>query len=152
MQPGYDGAVLTETNVRRSGESATRRRILCRPGTFEFRYGREVKHAAMYHAGIRFAELWEIAGTADAKSPDASREVFGQFMGGVLRDQKLDAMQKIDEARQSIGKWATARLVDYCVMGNTSEEMAQKWDVDRREMAHLLDDHLRAVAVHFRYL
>jgi hypothetical protein len=59
-------------------------------------------------------------------------------------------MSEINAARKDIGKWSTARLVDYCVMGSTASEMAQKYNTDDRGMGFVLNEDLRACAMHFR--
>lgn len=147
---GYkDGAVLSDTKVRLTATRHETRSIRCRPGTFEWRYGRS-GDSALYHAGIRFAELWEIAGAASASSPDMESAGGGQWKG--LPNGRAMAMDKIRLLRADIGKWSTARLVDYCVMGSTASEMARKYETDERAMAHVLYMDLRACAEHCRFL
>lgn len=150
MVPGYDGAIEISTEVRISGERNQYRVLRSRPGTFEWRYGRKTADAAIYHAGIKFAELWEFAGTASASSPDLGAIGSGMWRG--IQMGRLEAMDKIDAARKDIGRWGTARLVDYCVMGSTASEMAQKYNTDDRSMAIVLNEDLRACAMHFRQL
>lgn len=150
MQPGYDGAIEIDTSVRITATRSEARSLRCRPGTFEWRYGRTNADASLYHAGIRFAELWEFAGTSAASSPDLGAIGGGMWRG--IQTTRLDAMDKIDAARKDVGKWGTARLVDYCVMGSTASEMAQKYSTDDRSMAIVLNEDLRACAMHFRQL
>lgn len=148
MTPGYDGAVIINASVKITATRWADRPLRCRPGTFEWRYGRG--NSALYHAGIHFATLWEKAGVAAASSPDLGREGTGQWNG--IPITRLEAMQKIDAARKDIGKWGTARLVDYCVMGTPASDMARKYNTDERGMAFILESDLRACAVHFGYV
>lgn len=150
MEPGYEGAVEIATHVRISATRSEARSLRCRPGTFEWRYGRANADAALYHAGIRFAELWEFAGTSSASSPDLGAIGGGMWRG--IQTGRLEAMDKIDAARKDIGKWSTARLVDYCVMGTTASDMATKYRHDERHMAIILNEDLRACAMHFEHL
>ncbi len=150
MMPGFDGATEMSTETRISGERSKFNVLRCRPGTFEWRYGRKTADAALYHAGIKFAELWEFAGTASASSPDL--EAIGGGMWRGIQTGRLEAMDKIDASRKDIGKWGTARLVDYCVMGSSASEMATKYGYDERHMAIILNEDLRACALHFEHL
>lgn len=150
MIPGYDGAVLINASVKITQTRWGDRPIRCRPGTFEWRYSRPNANSALYHAGIHFATLWEKAGTAAASSPDLGREGTGQWKG--IPEGRLEAMQLIDAARKDIGKWGSARLVDYCVMGTPAPEIARKYKTDERAMAFILEADLKACAVHFRFL
>ena len=150
MQAGFDGAVEIDASVRMSATRSEYRSIRCRPGTFEWRYGRRDANTALYHAGIAFAELWEFAGTAAASSPDLAAIGGGMWRG--IQNGRLEAMEKIDAARLDIGKWGTSRLVDYCVMGTSASDIARKYGSDERAMANVLAEDLRACAVHFRFL
>jgi hypothetical protein len=150
MVPGFDGAEMITTRVKITATRWEGRPLRCRPGTFEWRYGRENADSSLYHAGIHFATLWEKAGTAAASSPDLGREGTGQWKG--IPVTRLEAMQKIDAARQDVGKWGAARLVDYCVMGTPAPEIARKYKTDERAMAFILEADLKACAVHFGYL
>lgn len=150
MMPGYDGSIEINTSVRITATRSEARSLRCRPGTFEWRYGRANADAALYHAGIRFAELWEFAGTASASSPDLAAIGGGMWRG--IQTGRLEAMEKIKAARIDIGKWGSARLVDYCVMGSTASEMAKKYNTDDRSMAIVLNEDLRACALHFEHL
>ena len=150
MQPGYDGAIEIETSVRITATRSEARSLRCRPGSFEWKWGRSGASSSMYHAGIKFAEIWEFAGTASASSPDLAAVSGGQWRG--IQSGRLEAMEKIKEARMDIGKWGTARLVDYCVMGSTASEIARKYGHDDRQMAIVLTEDLRACALHFGFL
>jgi hypothetical protein len=149
-EPGYDGAITIVANVRVTSTRSDQRSLRCRPGTFEWRYGRATADSSLYHAGIKFADLWERAGTASASSPDFAASGGGQWKG--IPDGRVIAMSEIDAARRDIGKWGTARLVDYCVMGSPSSDIARKYNTDERAMAAVLFEDLRACAVHFGYL
>ena len=149
MQPGYDGSVLGSANVRLTATRSEERGFRCRPGSFEWRYGRKSADSALYHAGIKFADLWERAGTASASSPDMDFSGGGQWKG--IPDGRIYAMSLIQEARKDIGKWGTARLVDYCVMGSTVSEMSAKYESDERAMGFVLYEDLRACANHFGF-
>jgi hypothetical protein len=61
---GHEGAVTSKVRVRDlQGQRARTltQTIRCRPGTFEWRYGRN-KQDALFHAGNHLAILWERAG------------------------------------------------------------------------------------------
>jgi hypothetical protein len=64
----------------------------------------ECRCAALYHAGVRFAELWEFAGTSSASSPDLGAVGGGMWRG--IQTGRLEAMDKIKAARSDIGKWS----------------------------------------------
>lgn len=145
--PGFDGAVLIDATVKMTAARNEVRIIRCRPGTFEWRYGRKTADATLYHAGVKFADLWERAGTASASSPDMGSASGGQWKG--IPDSRVVAMSEIDAARKDIGKWGTARLVDYCVMGSPSSEIGAKYGMDERAIAFVLFEDLQAAARHF---
>lgn len=147
---GFEGAIIVEASVRLSSVRHETRSLRCRPGTFEWRYGRKSADSALYHAGIKFADLWERAGTAAAGSPDLGSAGGGQWKG--IQDARLIAMQAIAEARREIGRAGTSRLVDYCVMGTSASEMAAKYNSEDRAMAHVLHEDLKACATAFGYL
>ena len=147
---GYDGAVLSATQVRITPTRFETRAIRCRPGSFEWRYGRQTAETALYHAGIHFADLWERAGIAAVSSPGLGEVGSGQWRG--LPDGRAVAISEINDARRSLGRWSTARLVDYCVIGSTASEMAAKYQENERGMSHVLHSDLKACAEHFRYL
>ena len=150
-EPGYDGAEHYTTHVKVSLTRSEPRLIRARPGSFEWRYNRDDDNLTpLYHAGVKFAALWERAGTASASSPDLRQSGGGDWKG--VPDARLMAMDEIKAARSDIGKWGTARLVDYCVMGTTVSEMAAKYGVDERTIGHTVMMDLRACALHFRLL
>jgi hypothetical protein len=150
MLPGYEGAIEIETAVRMSATRSDVRTLRCRPGSFEWRYGRKSADASLYHAGIHFAALWEKAGTAAAGSPDLDAKGGTQWKG--IPDARVMAMSDINAARKDIGKWGTARLVDYCVMGTAVDKIAQKYGSRERDMANVLFEDLRACAAHFGFV
>ncbi len=150
-EAGYEGAVEIDASVRMTATRWENRVLRCQPGSFEWRYGRKGAEAALYHAGIRLADLWERAGTASASSIDYdSAGGGGQWKG--LPDGRLAAMDEIRQVRLDVGRWGMARLVDYCVMGTPSSKMAEKYGKDERAMAHVLHEDLRAAAFHFELL
>lgn len=148
--PGYGGAQLYDTDVRVTAVRGTHRSIRCRPGTFEWRYGRKTGDSALYHAGIHFADLWERAGIASAASPDLGSAGGGQWKG--LPDGRAVAISEINAARVEIGRVPMSRLVDYCVMGTSASEMAAKYRMDERGMSFVLHADLQMCAAHFRYV
>lgn len=148
--PGFDGAKITVSRVRLSGDRSTQRSIRARPGTFEWVYGRDNADTALYHAGIHYAELWETAGTADARSPDFGGSRGPGWKG--LPDRRCDALSELNEAFQELGEGSTQRLTLYCVRGKTAREIAGIYEVGDREMALVLKQDLRDCARHFRFL
>lgn len=147
---GFDGAVVVDTAVHISSERDTTRALRCRPGSFEWRYGRKHDNTALYHAGIHFSELWERAGIAQLSGPDLGRVGSAGWRG--LPDARAVAISEINAARNELKRWTISRLVDYCVMGSTASEMADKYDIDARGMAHILHQDLRECAVYFKFL
>jgi hypothetical protein len=51
-----------------------------------------------------------------------------------------------------LGAEVTSRLIDYCVLGLTSAEIARKQGQRERDIAAVLHQDLRACAMHFRFL
>lgn len=146
----FDGAVVIDASVRLTQTRWETRILRARPGTFEWRYGRKSADTALYHAGIRYAELWEMAGTASAKSPDMESGSGGQWRG--LPDGRAVAMSEVKHAVMELGKLVSSRLTAYCVAGNTTAELAKRFGIPDRDMAAVLHLDLTACAVHFRYL
>lgn len=158
IEPGYDGAEEFVTQVRVTATRAEARILRCRPGTFEWRYARakdrgkeEKGQAALYHAGVHYAGLWERAGTAAASSPD-----FGVSGGGAgwrgLPDGRCMAMDELKHAFAALGMAPTSRLTAYCVHGESVTEIADRFGVPSRDMAAVLHLDLYACAMHFHYL
>ncbi len=158
MREGYAGAVLVTSRVRVTAIRHETRSLRCRPGTFEWRYGRENADAALYHAGIALAGLWERAEVGSSASPDLRRAGGSGWKG--LPESRVEALDLIRALRAALDRhdrWTMSRLMDYCVMGTTPREIAIKEsDAGRhttaREMANILESDLRVAADHFRLL
>lgn len=146
-----DDNKVVNAHVRLSGSRLDRRSVRARPGTFEWRYGRKSADAALYHGGVMFASLWEIAGTASARSPDFSATPTSSGWKG-LPDARAVAMDKLRDAVTTLGKASTSRLQMYCVDGKTCAEIARAHGETERTMAPVLHVDLRACAQHFRCL
>lgn len=146
---GKDGTKLTKVTVRISTERSERKTMRCRPGTFEWRYGRN-KQDALFHAGNHFARLWEQAGTAGASSP-SMEEASGSAWRG-LPDGRVAAIDVLNAASFDLGRLPMSRLLDYCVSGFTTSEIAKKHGQRERDIAAVLHQDLRACAMHFNYL
>lgn len=146
---GKQGTKLTKVKVRISAERSERQTIRCRPGTFDWRYGRD-KQDALFHAGNHFARLWEQAGTAAACSP-SMEEASGAGWRG-MPDGRVAAIDVLNAASFELGRLPLSRLIDYCVNGLTSAEIARKHGQKERDMATVLHQDLRACAIHFLYL
>jgi len=146
---GKDGTKLTKVKVKISAERSERQTIRCRPGTFEWRYGRD-KQDALFHAGNHFARLWEQAGTAAACSPSIE-EASGVAWRG-MPDGRVAAIDVLNAASFDVGRIPISRRIEYCVNGLTSTEIARKHGQKERDMAPVLHQDLRACAMHFLYL
>jgi hypothetical protein len=146
---GKDGTKLTKVKVKISAERTERQIIRCKPGTFEWRYGRN-KQDALFHAGNHFARLWEQAGTAAAASPSLEEASGAAWRG--LPDGRVAAIDVLNAASFELGRLPTSRLVDYCVNGLTTADIARKHGQKERDMAPVLHQDLRACAIHFLYL
>jgi hypothetical protein len=147
---GKEGAKVSVVKLRVSGERVARQAIRAKPGTFEWRYGRH-KQDALFHAGSHLARLWERAGIAIASSADFLRGTGGGYAVGI-GDGRVAAIDKLDGFRTSMGVGASERLIDYCVVGLTSTEIAQKNGTKERDMAPVLHQDLRDCALHFHFL
>ncbi|WP_309086408.1 DUF6456 domain-containing protein [Chelativorans sp.] len=150
---GKEGAKVSSVKVRDlQGQRARTlvQAVRSRPGTFEWRYGRD-KQSALYHAGSHFAQLWERAGIAIASSADFLRGTMAGYPAG-KSDSRLDAQQKVSDAVREIGRYSAERLISYCVIGETAASLARKHGQSDRDMAAVLHQDLRAVAMHFRFL
>lgn len=149
-----EGAVERQVRVKDlQGGSRARtltQTIRARPGTFVWRYGRDTQ-TALYHAGSHFARLWEQAGIAVASSANFMRGIKSGYPSG-LSETRLVAMQSVADIITDIGRYSTERLIDYCVLGFTSGEIARKHGQKEREMAAALQQDLRSLAIHLRYL
>jgi hypothetical protein len=147
IEPGYEGAVLVKARVQLSAIRFEERPIRCRPGTFEYEYGARKKNSALYDAGMHFSNLWERAHITIA-TPDLRRAGVTQWRG--LPDSRADALSEIRAV--PIGSDQTSRLIDYCIMGNTTTEIGAKWGFDRKAMSHVLHMDLLSVARHFQFV
>lgn len=153
LEPGYEGAVEINTDVRVTATRSETRVLRCRPGTFEWRYARSSKEkglSALYHAGVHYAGLWEKAGTAAASSPDLLAEGGSGWKG--LPDSRCAALDDLREAFKALGLVPTSRLTSYCVSGDTVSDIAARFGVPSRDMAAVLNLDLHACAMHFNYL
>jgi hypothetical protein len=150
MGPGFDGAVIVGATVRLSSQRGEKRLMRARPGTFEWRYGRKSADAALYHAGCHFADLWERAGTAAAKSRDLTQVGTPGWRG--LPEGRAAALDEVGAASRELGRFATSRLMAYCVEGQTTSEIARRHDAPERDMAAVLHQDLRACAQCFRFV
>lgn len=152
-QPGYDGAVMSTVRVRVTATRSEPRALRCRPGTFEWRYNRDdTTLNPLYLAGVQFADLWERAGTADARAIDYSQAGGGGTGWRGVPDGRTMAMDTLRGVFREVGKLPCTRLQAYCVDGLTAAETAARYDINDRTMAALLHEDLRAVAMHFRFL
>lgn len=147
---GKDGMVQTRARVRVSIARSAMQTIRCKPGTFEWRYGRN-KQDVFFHAGSQLAILWERAGATVASSADFLRGIKSGYQTGIT-DGRVAAIDKLLGAHDSIGKYSFDRLVDYCVRGHTVSEIAAKNSSRQRDMAAVLHSDLKSCAVHFKFL
>jgi hypothetical protein len=146
---GKEGTKLAKVKVKISAERSERQTIRCRPGTFDWRYGRD-KQDALFHAGNHFARLWEQAGTAAACSPSMESASGAAWRG--MPDGRVAAIDVLNAASFELGRLPLSRLIDYCVHGLTTAEIAKKHGEKDRDMAIVLHQDLRACAIHFLYL
>jgi hypothetical protein len=153
---GFDGSTL---HVRKRPIPGTRQvqetTIRCRPGTFEWRYGRADPGThldLLFAAGNEFARLWERAGMDGPGTVDWAKAGSPQWRG--LPDARTLALDDVKRMTQELGKLPSARLVHYCLQGKTTEEIAAIYDVGEGErgMRSILDADLHAAAVFFRYV
>jgi hypothetical protein len=143
-EPGFDGTKIMTSTVRLSSARTEKRSVRARPGTFEWRYGRKSADAALYHAGCHFADLWERAGTAAAKSRDLTQVGTPGWRG--LPEGRAAALDAVGTATRELGRFATWRLMAYCVEGQTTAEIARRQDAPERDMAAVLHQDLKACA------
>lgn len=145
-----EGAKVTIVKVRISEHRYDNRAIRARPGTFEWRYGRN-KQDTLFHAGSHFAQLWERAGATVASSADFLRGTRSGHMTGIA-DGRVAAYDALRGSVESIGQFSFERLMLYCVHGLTAAEIAQKEGRSDREIATVLHNDLRECARHFKFL
>ncbi len=146
---GKDGTVMTGVHLRVSGQRTTVQSVRCRPGSFEWRYGRQ-KQGALFHAGSQFAQMWERAGATVASSADFLRGTQSGFATG-LAEGRAAAMQQLRGIVERLGQAPTDRLIAYCVKGETTTEMAHRHDVAERVMGAVLALDLKACAQALRF-
>jgi hypothetical protein len=145
---GYDGNVLVRVSTRITNHRVDQRIMRCRPGSFDWRYAK--RQSALYHAGNQFRLLWEKAGIALASSVDFMRGTrSGHQMG--IAESRMNAIQHLKGIVTELGRFSTERLIDYCVLGHTTAELAGKHDLPDRDMAAVLDQDLRSCADALRY-
>lgn len=149
--PGYDGHVIVEAPVKITETRYDRRPVRCKPGSFEWSYGTRKDDAklVLYHAGVHFSAMWEKAHVT-AQSPNLMPSTPTQWRG--LPDSRAEALSEIRALGDQIGTYAMSRLVDYCILGNTTEEIGRKYRMDRKAMHHVLQCDLTDVATHFRFI
>jgi hypothetical protein len=147
---GKAGAKVTSVKIRISGQRSESRAMRSAPGTFEWRYGRK-KQDVLFHAGSHLARLWERAGIAMASSADFLRGTGSGYATGIS-DGRVAAIDKLDGFVKELGRAPAARLIDYCVAGLTTAEIARKHGATDREMAPVLHHDLRTCAQHFKFL
>jgi hypothetical protein len=146
---GYDGNVLVRVSTRITNHRVDKHTVRCKPGSFSWRYGRN-KQSALYHAGNQFACLWEKAGIALASSVDFMRGTRSGHQTGIP-ESRLHAIQHLTDVVRELGRFSTERLIDYCVLGYTSTEMASRFQLTEREIAAALHQDLRSCAEVFRF-
>ena len=69
-----------------------------------------------------------------------------------LADGRAQAIDDLDGFREAMGQKPSERLIDYCVLGLTTAEIARKDGAKERDMAPVLHQHLRDCARHFNFM
>ena len=121
---GHEGARTSLVKIKVSADRVAYQTVRSRPGTFEWRYGRK-KQDALFHAGSHLAVLWERAGMTVASSANFLRGISSGYATG-LADGRAQAIDKLDGFRTTMGQKPAERLIDYCVLGLTTAEIARK--------------------------
>lgn len=147
---GHEGARLSRVKVKLSSSRTILQTVRSRPGTFEWRYGRN-NQDALFHAGNHLAILWERAGMTIASSANFLRGTSSGYATG-LADSRAQAIDLLDGFRDGMGQKPAERLIDYCVLGMTTAEIARKDGAKERDMAPVLHQHLRDCARHFKFM
>lgn len=147
---GHEGARMSRVKVKVSSSRTSFQTVRSRPGTFEWRYGRN-NQDALFHAGNHLAILWERAGMTIASSANFLRGVSSGYATG-LADGRAQAIDMLDGFRDGMGEKPAERLIDYCVLGMTTAEIARKDGAKERDMAPVLHQHLRDCARHFKFM
>ncbi|MCO6386224.1 hypothetical protein [Aliihoeflea sp. 40Bstr573] len=146
---GKDNSKIQYISTRISASRASPQPTRARPGTFEWRYGR--KHDALFEAGNLLARLWEKAGMTIASSANFLRGTASGYATD-LPESRVVALDRLEGFYESLGKMAAIRLIDYCVLGKTAGDIARQNGVAERQMALVLNQHLRDCAIHFKLL
>lgn len=150
---GHEGAITSRIKVRdlqgQRARSLTQT-IRCRPGTFEWRYGRN-RQDAYFHAGNHFAILWERAGIALQSSAQFLRGIKSGYAAGIS-DGRVAAIDSLRGLVERIGHSGFERLMAYCVHGKSAAEIASLEMQTQRNIATILHNDLRQCAIHFKFL
>jgi hypothetical protein len=144
---GKSGTKIARVKIAVSAERKDRQNFRSRPGTFEWRYGRN-KQDALFHAGSFLAQLWERAGITVASPADFLRGTRSGYATGIA-EGRVVAIDKLKGFRNTLGTVPSSQLVDYCVVGLTATELAHKYGIGPRDMAAVLHHHLIICAKHF---
>jgi len=147
---GAEGSVIVAQDIKISGSRSSKRPMRCRPGTFEWRYGRGEKLMAYFHAGSHFADLYERAGTAAASSPDLAAQGSGDWKG--LPDSRVAALDALRPVNAKLGEDQRLRLVAYCVEGLPVSDIAIWAGVPSRDMAAIIHSDMTALAKALHFL
>lgn len=146
---GHDGMRMSRTKVKLTSNRFTHRNVRSKPGTFEWPYGR--KQDALFHAGSHLAILWERAGMTIASSANFLRGTASGY-ATELADGRANAIYKSNGFRKAMDDKPAERLIDYCVLGMTTAEIARRDGAKERDMAPVLHQHLRDCARHFKLM
>lgn len=147
---GHEGARVSLVKIKLSQDRIGRQMMRAKPGTFEWRYGRN-KQDALFHAGNHLAILWERAGMTIASSANFLRGIASGYSGG-LADGRAQALDKLDGFREALGTANASNLIAYCVEGQTASTIAHRNGVNDREMATVLHHCLKLCAKHFDFM
>lgn len=146
---GPNDTVIDVRRMRTGTSAIATVKVRCRPGTFEWRYGRFGN--AQYHAGSEFARSWEKAGIAPSGS-----SIIGDGGGSGWKgmpDGRMVALDKVRKISAEIGGPMMRRLVAYCVEGQTPKEIAMTYrqQVSDRQVSDTLDIDLIELARAMNY-
>lgn len=147
---GHEGARVSLVKIKLSQDRIGHQMVRAKPGTFEWRYGRN-KQDALFHAGNHLAILWERAGMTIASSANFLRGTSSGYATG-LADGRAQAIDKLNGFREAMGTANAANLIAYCVEGHTASNIAHRNGVNDREMATVLHHCLRQCAQHFDFM
>jgi hypothetical protein len=150
---GFDGSVHYVRERQIAGTRlVTSHNMRCKPGTFEWRYGRArpgTELDMLYLAGVEFGRLWERAGMDAPRPVDWGMPGVAAWRG--LPDARVEALSELKAVSRDLGKLVMARLVNYVVEGKTPRQIALQFDLDERDMAIVLASDLRAAASYFGF-